>query len=339
VPLDATPSPAPVRSPAPSVPVADGGGVRAALRAGLPGALAMVCVGGSVAVSGLLTRAPLFTVQALRYAIATALLLALARLVGRAVPRPRGREWAWLAAVATSGLVVFNVALVRGAEHAEPAVMGVAVAGAPILLAAVGPLLARRRPVPAVVLAACAVTAGAVLVQGGGRTDAAGLGWAAVALGCEVGFTLLAVPVLGRLGPFGVSVHACWIAAVALAGLGLATEGPTAALALGARELLAAAYLAVVVTALAFVLWYSTVGRLGSARAGLLTGLAPAGAAVVALGLGGAAPGPVAAAGLVLIAAGPLLGLRAADPPRSSTSVEPGRVLPVAAGTREGSTT
>ncbi|MCO1653545.1 EamA family transporter [Pseudonocardia humida] len=286
------------------------------LRDSLPGAVGMVCVGGSVAVSGLLTRAPLFTVQSLRYAVAAALLLALARLTGRAVPRPRGAEWAWLAAVAACGLVLFNVALVRGAEHAEPAVLGVAVAGAPVLLALVGPLLARARPVPAVLLAAGAVTAGAALIQGGGRTDSIGLAWAAVALACEVGFTLLAVPVLGRLGPWGVSMHACWIAAVALAGLGLTTEGPTAVLALGAPELLAAAYLAVVVTALAFVLWYSTVGALGSARAGLLTGLAPASAAAGGLLLGGPAPGPTAVAGVAVVALAPLLGLRSRPRPR-----------------------
>ncbi|WP_214406348.1 EamA family transporter [Pseudonocardia lacus] len=281
------------------------------LRLSLPGAIGMACVGGSVAVSGLLTSAPLFTVQAVRYAVAAVLLLGLARLAGRTVPRPRGAEWAWLTAVAGSGLVLFNVALVRGSEHAEPAVLAVAVAGAPILLALVGPLLAGRRPVPAVVLAAAAVTAGAALIQGGGRSDATGLAWAALTLACEVGFTLLAVPVLGRLGAWGVSVHACWIAAVALAAVGLGTEGPAAVLALGPTEWMATAYLAVVVTALAFVLWYSTVGAIGSARAGLLTGVAPAAAAVAGPLLGGPPPGPVAAAGVALVAVGPLLGLRA----------------------------
>ncbi|HQU41494.1 MAG TPA: hypothetical protein PK867_01725, partial [Pirellulales bacterium] len=47
----------------------------------------------------------------------------------------------------------------------------------------------------------------------------------AVALACEAGFTLLAVPVLGRLGAWGVSLHAVWIAALMLAALGLVGEG------------------------------------------------------------------------------------------------------------------
>jgi drug/metabolite transporter (DMT)-like permease len=274
-------------------------------------AVGMACVGGSVAVSGALTDAPLFTVQAVRYAVACGLLLVLARITGRRPVRPRGAEWGWLAGVACLGLVGFNVALVRGSEHAEPAVLGVAVAGAPIMLALAAPLLAGRRPEPAVLAAAVTVTAGAVLVQGGGRTDAAGLGWAAVVLACEVGFTLLAVPVLGRLGAWGVSVHSCWIAAALLAALGVGVEGPAAVLAVRPEHLLAAAYLAVVVTALAFLLWYTAVGRIGSDRAGLLTGVAPAAAAGVGVLLGGPAPGALALAGVALVAAGPWVGLRA----------------------------
>jgi drug/metabolite transporter (DMT)-like permease len=280
-------------------------------RAAAFGALGMACVGGSVAVSGVLTDAPLFTVQALRYAVAAALLALAARVSGQTLPRPRGADWAWLGAVACCGLVVFNVALVRGAEHAEPAVLGVAVASVPILLAVAGPLMARRRPQPAVLAAALTVTLGAALVQGGGRTDTAGLGWAALVLACEVAFTLLAVPVLGRLGPWGVSIHTCWIAAVALAGLGLGVEGPTAVLAVRPAHLLAAAYLAVLVTAMAFVLWYTAVRGLGSARAGLLTGVAPVTAAGAGVLLGGPVPGLLALVGVALVAAGPAVGLGA----------------------------
>ena len=52
-----------------------------------------------------------------------------------------------------------------------------------------------------------------------------GLAWAFVALLCEAAFTLLAVPVLGRLGPVGVSIHTCWIAALVLGALALAIDG------------------------------------------------------------------------------------------------------------------
>lgn len=268
----------------------------------------MLCVGSSMAVSATIVDAPFFTLQAVRYAVAAVLLLLFARIAGRTLPRPRGREWLWLAAVAGCGLVLFNVGVVRGVEHAEPAVIGVAVASVPLVLAVVGPLAAGRRPAPLVVVAAVIVTAGAALVEGGGRSDVAGLGYAALVLVTEVGFTLLAVPVLGRLGPFAVSLHATWIAAVAFVVLGVATEGPGAVATLTASDLAAAAFLAVVVTALAFVLWYTAVGRLGAARAGLFTGVVPVSAAACGVLLGGAVPALAVWVGTAVVAVGLMVG-------------------------------
>jgi drug/metabolite transporter (DMT)-like permease len=291
----------------PAVPAAT---ARTALPA-LAGATGMVFVGGSVAVSGVLADAPLFTVQALRYAVACLLLLAYARIVRTRIVLPRGTEWFWLAGVTVAGLIVFNIALVHGAAHAEPAVMGVAVACVPIVLAALGPVLEGRGPAPAVIAAAVVVTCGAALVQGLGRTDGIGLLWAAVTFACEAAFTLMAVPLLRRHGPLGVSVHATWLAAVMFGLLGLGWEGPSAVTRLHADDLLAAAYLAVAVTALAFVLWYSCVQRMGAGRAGLLTGVAPIAAAATGIALGGPPPHPLVWAGIATVAAGLALGLRA----------------------------
>lgn len=280
-----------------------------------PGALAggagMVCVGGAVAVSSVLAGAPFFTAEAIRYAVASLLVAAFARVSGRRVVMPRGPEWLWLAGIAVTGLVVFNVALVQGSRHAEPAVLGVAVACVPSLLAVFGPLLTRSRPEPPVVAAALVVTCGAALVQGLGRSDAAGFGYAAVVFGCEAAFTLLAVPVLGRHGAWGVSVHTTWLAAVMFAGLGLAQEGPAAVTRLRPADWLAVGYLALAVTAVAFVLWYTCVRRLGASRAGLLTGVAPVTAAVSGVLLGGPAPRALVWLGIAVLAAGLVLGLPA----------------------------
>jgi len=273
------------------------------------GVAGMVVVGSSVGVSRTLTDAPLFTAQAIRYAAATVILLLLARALGARVHRPRGREWCWLIGVAVSGLVVFNVAVVRGVAHAEPAVIAVAVACAPVLISVIGPLLEGRHPAPRLMAAAAVVTAGGVLVAGTGRADATGVFWAVIALGCEAGFTLLAVPVLRRLGPWGVSVHAVWIAAVLLAVLGVTTEGPAAASLLTTEQWVAIGYLAVMVTAVAFLLWYSAVAALGSARAGLLTGVAPISAAVSGALLGAGLPGVPVWAGMLLVICGLAVGL------------------------------
>jgi drug/metabolite transporter (DMT)-like permease len=160
-----------------------------------------------------------------------------------------------------------------------------------------------------------------VLVQGGGRTDLAGVGWAVLVLACEVGFTLCAVPVLARLGPWGVTLHAVGMAAVGLTGLGLLVEGPGAALDGG--DLLAAAHLAVVVTVVAFLLWYSAVRRLGAARAGLFTGVAPVSAAVGGVLLGGAVPAPGVWLGVLVVGLGVAVGMRAsaADAPEPASRI------------------
>jgi drug/metabolite transporter (DMT)-like permease len=287
----------------------------------LAGAVAMIAVGSSVAVSGVLVDSPFWTAQALRYATACALLVLVARVFGYRLRAPRGVEWAWLGGVAISGLVLFNVGLVQGAAHAEPAVIGVAVACVPVALALGG----GRRPAPTLLLGAAVVTAGAALVSGGGRTDAAGVGWAALVLACEVGFTLLAVPVLGRHGPWGVSVHTCGIAAVTFAGIGVVTEGPAAVTELRPEHLAAVGHLALVVTALAFVLWYGCVGRVGAGRAGLLTGFAPVAAAVVGVLLGGPVPGPAVWLGIAAVGAGLAIGLRPgrSAPVRSTSGARP----------------
>jgi drug/metabolite transporter (DMT)-like permease len=291
----------------------------AATRTALPiaaGTTGMVFVGGSVAVSGVLADAPLFTVQSLRYALACVLLLGYAAAVRTRLVRPRGAEWLWLIGVTVAGLLVFNVALVQGARHAEPAVLGVAVACVPILLAVLGPVLEGRGPAPRVIVAAAVVTCGAGLVQGLGRADGVGLAWAAVTFACEAAFTLMAVPLLGRHGPLGVSVHATWLAAVLFGLLGVAWEGPAAVTTLHLDDVLAGVYLAVAVTALAFVLWYTCVERLGAGRAGLLTGVAPISAALTGVALGGPAPRPLVWLGVATVAAGLALGLRPTRAPR-----------------------
>lgn len=270
----------------------------------------MVCVGGSVAVSSELAAAPFNLAEGIRYALACALLVAFARPAGRPILRPRDAEWLWLIAVALTGLVIFNIALVQGSRHAEPAVLGVAVACVPALLALLGPVIEGSRPRAKSVAAALVVTCGAGLVQGLGRSDAIGIGFAVVVFACEAGFTLLAMPVLRRHGPWSVSVHATWIAAVIFLVVGLGREGPAAIGKMSVTNWLAVGYLALMVTAVAFVLWWTSVGRLGAGRAGLLTGVAPVAAAFAGVLLGGAVPRPLVWAGIAVTAAGLALGLR-----------------------------
>ena len=145
--------------------------------------------------------------------------------------------------------------------------------------------------------------------------------WAIVALASECGFTLLALPVLGRHGAYGVSLHSVWLGAVMFAALALTVEGPTAVLALTAVQWAAVSWLAFAVTAAGFVLWYSAVRTLGPGRAGLITGVAPVSAALSGVALGGMLPGPGVWLGISVVIGGLAAGLLATRKQREPRSL------------------
>jgi drug/metabolite transporter (DMT)-like permease len=174
----------------------------------------------------------------------------------------------------------------------------VIVGAAPVLLAG------RRNLAPAVV-----VVIGAAVVNGAdAQLDVLGVALAVAALLGEVAFTLLAAPLLPRLGPLRVAAWSAWLATAQLA-LISRWEPPTAG------EAAAIAYMAVFTTAVAFVCWFGAVQRLGAAKAGLLVGLMPIAAVALDIVLNGRAPSAADLAGTALVAAGVAYGAR---PPRAA---------------------
>jgi drug/metabolite transporter (DMT)-like permease len=290
-------------------------------------ALAMALVGGAVTASTYLTATTPYGPQAVRY-VATAIVLV---VVARRAPRarlvaPNGPEWWWLIAAATAGLSVYNLAVVEALEHAEPTAVATLVSGVPLVLAIGAPIVARR-PLPGPLIAAAAiVVAGAALVQGGGRSDLAGVGLSLIALAGEAGFTLLSLPVLARLGAFSVAAHTSWIAAVQLALLAVVAEGRDALSTPSGPVVGAIAYL-VVASALAFTLWFLAVGRIGGDVAGLAAGIIPVAAIATGVPLGVATIDGGAIAGAALVAVGLVAGLRAASSRRAD---DVGAAQPVA---------
>jgi drug/metabolite transporter (DMT)-like permease len=290
-------------------------------RAMASAALGISAVGAGVAASDHLTGYPVLTGQAVRYAAGAALLALVARAGGRARPEPRlGRaDRLRLLALAGSGLVLFNVAIVRAVASGEPAVVATIVGLAPVGLALAVPAVERRRPSAGILGGAALAAAGAAVVEGFGHADAAALAWSVVALGCEVAFTLLAAPLLRTLSPLGLSVRASALASALLLAAAVVLDGGAALARPTAGEALAIAYLAVASTAVAFVLWYRAVARLGPERTGLFAGLMPVSAALV-----GAAATPAdlrvgTLVGTVLAGAGLAVGLRPARVAVSST--------------------
>ncbi|MFJ8636573.1 DMT family transporter [Streptomyces sp. NPDC093568] len=292
-------------------------------RGALLAALACVLVGGSFTANSLLGDYPYAGGQFLRYALACLLLLP---LVGPgAADRIRAltpRQWSRLALLAAVGMVGFNLAVIAAERTAEPAVPGVFVGCAPLLVAVLVPLLERRRPGRAVLSGAWLVVAGACAVQGWGRTDGPGIAFSACALVGEVGFAVLAVPVLRPLGPRLLSATVCGVAAVESAVAGVVLDGGAWLRRPDAVEVAALLWQAVIVTVVGFVCWYMGMQRLGAERATLFSGLIPVAAACTAPLVAAGSYGVPQAVGSALVGAGVVLGCRArpASPQPGATS-------------------
>jgi drug/metabolite transporter (DMT)-like permease len=286
------------------------------VRGSIGAAAAMFLVGTLAAISSVINRYPLYGGQAMRYALAATILFAVARARGPGLVRLTRRETLLLLALSATGLVLFNVCVIQGTRHASPTMVGTIIGTVPVVLALAGPLLARSRPSGRVLVAAVVVVAGASITTGLGGGGLTGLLYAVGALACEACFSLLALPLLPKLGPVRVSAYTAAVAVPLLLIVGTVADGggvlrpPTAA------EAAALVYLGTVVSAGAFILWYDALPRLGADRAGLFAGVIPVGAIVTTVLVGLGAPTATELGGAAVVVTGLVLGLT----PRRRTS-------------------
>jgi len=283
------------------------------------GASAAIIVGASVPVTGMLQDYPLLTGQAMRYGLSGLVLLAWTYARGQRPVPPRLSDVPALLALVVFGMLGFTAALLYSQRYAEPGFVAAMLGGTPVVLA-----LASKRRSAAVVAGAAVVALGVVVLSGGGAWHGPGLLLAALALCGEAGFTLFAVGVVRRLGGVSVATWCCLLAAAAGGVVGTFAGGwqvPTL------KQGVALLALAVVLTAIAFGLWYFAVGRLGADRAGVLIGLMPISGLVVSVSLGAQEFTALSLAGATIVAVGCVVGLS------SSTRARPrvGTVEPVPA--------
>jgi drug/metabolite transporter (DMT)-like permease len=275
--------------------------------------LAFMAVGSSVAAAGELTAYPVAGGQAIRYALAGLLLLALVR--GR-LRRPSPRELLMLLALSAAGLVLFNILLLEAVRRADAGSVGVIVGALPVVLVTLGPLLQRQRIRPALLGTAVVVALGAALVQtaGGGMPPDALLLSLGV-LACEACFGLLARALIPTFRPAGVSTWIALLAVPVLLAIGLATDGGGVLATPTRDQALALGYTAAAVTAGGFVAWYGSIARLGVERAGLFSGVLPVTALFAGALLGHADITPQRIIGIAVVAAGITAGQLAARRP------------------------
>ncbi|ADD40793.1 protein of unknown function DUF6 transmembrane [Stackebrandtia nassauensis DSM 44728] len=271
----------------------------------------MLLVGSLVAVNASINDYPIYTAHAIRYALAAVALCAILAVRKPEPVRLNRREVVLLLALAIGGLAVFNVAIAEATHFASSALVGTIVGSGPIVMAILGPLVARSgRPSGQVLVAAVAVTVGTAVATGLGGGDPLGALLAAVALAGEVSFSLLAVPLLPKLGALRVSAYTAVISVPLLLAAGWLIDGPAMLRVPDLGELSAIVYLGLVVTTAGFLLWYDSLPRLGPDRAGLFAGIMPIGAITTMMLLGQGLPSPAEALGAALVVGGILYGVR-----------------------------
>ncbi|MFI6598923.1 DMT family transporter [Nonomuraea sp. NPDC050536] len=279
-------------------------------------ACAMFAVGTLAGVSGLVKDYPVYGGQAVRYLVAAVILLVVTRVLGLRFVRLTVREVLCLAGLTLLGLVIFNVCIVESTRASGPALVGTVLGTVPLWLA-----LAGGRPAPRLLVGAVIVVAGATLATGLGSGSPTGLLWALGALVGEVSFSILAIPLLPKLGAIRVSAYSTALAVPLLAVIGVVKEGRGMFRAPTGPEVFGFGYLALVVTVVAFFLWYSSLPKLGPGRAGLFAGLIPVGAIVTGLVLGIATPSAYDLLGAGVVIAGILVGLTAKRAPEAVPAV------------------
>jgi len=253
-----------------------------------------------------------FTIAFLRFAMASALLLALtARKEGR-LPRLHRAQIVPVVLLGMTGIFAYNVMFFKGLKLIEAGRAALIIATCPAFIAAASALLLKERlgrtalaGIPLSVLGAAVV-----ISRGDPREIAAGgVGWGELfILSCVaswVAYSLIGKAVMQKLSPLASVSYSAAVGAAALAVPAALLEGlgPN----LGPASLLdwaAIAYLAVFGTVLGFVWFYEGVKLIGPTRAGLFINIVPISAVVLAFLILGEPITWSLAAGTILVLSG-----------------------------------
>jgi drug/metabolite transporter (DMT)-like permease len=215
---------------------------------------------------------------ALRFGIGAVILLVVHTLTRAERLRPRAVGLA--AGLGMFGIFGYNLCFFLALSHAPSADGSVIVpVTAPVITVAVSALLGRRKLTARAALGLTVAVAGAVVffvgIPEGGSTRLAGDLVFLCAAACWACYTMLGAPVLAKLPAFGVTTWATTAGGAALALLAIPRFGEVTWSALGAGFWVNAGYLAVLPTALAYVLYYRVVRDAGPTTAASAMFLVP----------------------------------------------------------------
>jgi drug/metabolite transporter (DMT)-like permease len=291
---------------------------------GIPYLLIKIAVGG----------VPVPVLVLCRVTIGAALLLPIAvRRRELAVLRP---YWRWLALFAVVEIIIPWLLLSEAETRLSSSLSGLLVASVPILVAVLARLTGGTERLTITRWAGLLVgLAGVALLAG--RSAAGGDGWSVaevllVALGYATG-PLIVSRKLSELPPIGMTAVCLAFAAVVYAPLAALTW-PSALP--SAKVLGAVAGLAVICTAVAFLIFFALIAEAGPARASVITYVNPAVAVALGVSVLGEQLTPTMLGAFVLILGGSVLATRAGQRSGHALAPVPG---PAAAGLEPGTAT
>lgn len=256
---------------------------------------------------------PIMLASGARFAIASAVLLALVQLVEGGLPRIPARLHLVLVAQALVGVFGFNVFVLLGVDMTTATISGIITAMTPAVIAVISFALGDRLG-PGAWLGVALTIGGVVLVnllatpeEEAARRPLLGAALVFLAVVGEALYTVLGRQVATRMTPLAIATFICLYGLVMflpfalwdLRGFDLGSAAISA--------WIAVAYLALVVTVFAFVIWFVGLRTIPASTAGAFTGMIPITAVLSAWLLLGEHIGWAHIAGIALVLAGILL--------------------------------
>jgi drug/metabolite transporter (DMT)-like permease len=246
-------------------------------------ASAMLIVGTSVVASKVVTETmPIYTASAVRFLLAAAILLVAVRRAG-GIPHLPVRLHLVVATQALAGLVAFNVLLLLGLERTTAVASGIITSSTPAAIALMSVALGDRLKTAGWVGVTLAML-GIVIVNLFGTDDSAsasqpllGAVLVILAVAGEALYTVLGKVAAPSLRPVPMATLVTlygFVLFLPFAAMDVREFQPAD---IPARGWLAILYLAIVVTVVAFALWFQGLQHVPASTAGAFTGMIPVG--------------------------------------------------------------
>lgn len=260
-------------------------------------------------VKGALETFPPLAFNALRFAIASAFVLAVLGARGE-LSLPERRDLPRLALLGLVGNVLYQVAFILGLDRTRAGHAALILALTPVLIALLSRWTGHERPGPRTWAGALVSIVGVGLVTGSAFTleqTADVLVGDLVLLGATVVWAVYTVgsrPLVRKYGSVRPTAWTLWAGAAGLVPLGLpelATQDWAAVSGEAWGGLLFSAFFAI---GLAYLIWYRGVERIGNTRTAIFSNLTPVVALAFATFWLGETPTPLALAGAVLTLGG-----------------------------------